>query len=115
MLDAYFRVRLDGRLDVVAFEILRTYLSGLLEARAFPIYRGRWIDVDAAATATGIAREALLDVRPHLQPLCDAICRASAEPKPGRKTIAQPAKDAAKAFTPKQRCQSARNVLQTMT
>ena len=85
MLDAFMRVRLDGKLEAYAYRALQSYLQGLLEERAFPPYRGRWIDADAMAVETGIAHRILADIRPHLQPLCDAISRAAADPARGRK------------------------------
>ena len=91
MLDAFLRVRLDGKLDPGAYQDLHAYLAGLLEQRAFPIYCGRWIDADAMANETGISRETLLDLKPHLQPLCDAISRAAADPQ-GRRRERVPAR-----------------------
>lgn len=86
MLDAFYCVRLNEKLDATASATLLGYLTSLLKERAFPVYRGRWIDVDVASMATGITRETLLDVRPHLQPLCDA----SVGPPLIRKTTAGP-------------------------
>ena len=73
MLDGFLRVRLQGKLEAHAYKALQSYLYGLLEKRAFPPYQGRWIDVDAMAMETGIAPPVLLEIRPQLQPLCDAI------------------------------------------
>lgn len=80
MLEAFCRVRLEGRLDTAFLETLRAHLDGLLASRTVPVYRGRWIDVDVMAASTGLAPELLRSVRPHLQPLCDAISRAVADP-----------------------------------
>lgn len=85
MLDASLRVRLHGKIQQRTFETLRAYLGNLLEERGFPPYRGHSIDVDIVASDTGIGRDVLLQVRPLIQPICDAICRAAAGQRRPRK------------------------------
>ena len=90
MLNAFLKLKLYDRLASGEFEALRLHLSGLLAARTFPAYRGRWIDIPAMADATGIDPDRLLTVRPALQPLCDAISRAVADGRTSRAPLIRP-------------------------
>ncbi|WP_279483833.1 hypothetical protein [Aureimonas sp. SK2] len=58
---------------------LRAYLELCLAKGQFPPYRGHAVDAVLLSEQTGIETRALRTARPHLQPLCDALCRALAD------------------------------------
>ncbi|MEF2071027.1 hypothetical protein [Consotaella aegiceratis] len=87
---AYCRQRAAPVLTPEETEAIRAYLADLLAVRAFPPYRGRWIDVVPIAETTGIAPASLLAARNHLQPVFDALCRALAAPEQKAEPVQKP-------------------------
>lgn len=79
MLESSLQNRLHGKVDAATYEALHCHLLGLLLERTFPTYRGSVIDVATMSGNTGIEPETLKRIRPHFQPICDAISRAAAD------------------------------------
>ena len=84
MLDAFLRRRLQSMLTPGEHDAILAYLGDLLAAGHFPAYRGRWFDTEAFSLGSGVPAERLKTLRADLQPLCDAVCRAAADRRPGR-------------------------------
>ena len=90
----YCRTRLTAHLAPDDLLRLRAYLELCLAKGQFPPYRGHAVDAVLLSEQTGIETRVLQTVRIHIQPLCDALCRAladrplrqpaSARPKPQR-------------------------------
>jgi alpha-beta hydrolase superfamily lysophospholipase len=78
MISEFCRLRLVEVLNSEEREALSQYLIDLLELRAFPPYRGSWVDVVEVSLATGMDTTILLAARHRIQPVFDAVSRAVA-------------------------------------
>ncbi|WP_235068278.1 hypothetical protein [Asticcacaulis sp. YBE204] len=79
MISNFCKVRLSSVLSPHETDRLRHYLNDLLERRIFPPYCKNHIDCAAVGQVTGIDEQRLFDVRSHIRPVFDAMCRALAD------------------------------------
>lgn len=78
MITSFCKVRLGNVLSVREVRAVSEYLVALLQLKAFPPYRGKWIDWSEVAAATGMAAALLNATRHQLQPIFDALSRTVA-------------------------------------
>ena len=86
----YCKARLAAHMSPDDLINLRAYLELCLAKRQFPPYRGHGFDAVLLSEQTGIETRILVTVRPHIQPIYDALCRALADrPLGGGNALAQ--------------------------
>jgi hypothetical protein len=94
MVDAYFAARIEPIANELDANRLRLYLKGLLEQKVFPPLRGNSINLNAAGKLCGIPAEVMRNIRPHLVPISNSICRTlfaiGAQPYRPPSTILRP-------------------------
>lgn len=81
----YCDLRLAPVLELQEICILREYLEGMVERNERPPHRGSRLDVKALAGLLGLNAVRLTRVRASLQPIFDAVVRATVEPSPSPK------------------------------
>jgi len=94
MVDAYFAARIEPIANAQDASRLRLYLKGLLEQRVFPPLHGNSINLNAVAKLCGIPPEVMREIRQHLVPISNSICRTlfmvGAQPHRAPQTVLRP-------------------------
>lgn len=75
----FCKQRLTGVMPAPDVHALHRYLVELLARQEYPPYRGSRLDLRAVAGTLAIDADRLMSVRPHVQPIFDALARAIAE------------------------------------